>query len=43
MVFDQFNQYVSLRHQLYLAESRYHKLPFWQRRCFLESKTHADK
>ena len=43
MVFDQFNQYVSLRHQLYLAESRYHKLPFWQRRCFLESKTDDDK
>ncbi len=35
MVFDQFSQYVSLRNQLYLAENRYHKMPFWQQRHLL--------
>jgi len=32
MVFKQFSQYAALRNQLYRAESRYHKQPFWQRR-----------
>ncbi len=31
-VFDQFSQYAALRQQLYLAETRYHHQPFWQRR-----------
>lgn len=35
MVFNQFTQYASLRNQLYLAENRYQKRPFWQRRHLL--------
>ncbi len=35
IVFHQFSQYAALRSQLYWAERRYHKLPFWQRRHLL--------
>ncbi len=35
-VFEQFNQYVSLRNQLYRAETRFHKQPFWKNRLFLQ-------